>query len=86
MSGYGSSHEVSGSMVGIGYGWVADERIPGQLVAAHYARLPPLWLLTRSEASHAERICFESGTSARLPNLRAQTARGLCPLLATCWG
>lgn len=54
---------VSGSMVGIGYGWVADERIPGQLVAAHCAQVHTLsWLLTRSEASHAERICFESGT------------------------
>jgi len=52
-------------MLGVGYGIVADYRVPRSLVAAHCSQLrtdASLAWLEASERALAERLCYESGT------------------------
>lgn len=68
---------VSGSMIGIGYGTVADRRVPGWLVEVHCGQLvdaPELAWLDAAERQHAGHICYEAGTLCAVANSCSEPA------------
>ena len=68
---------VSGSMIGIGYGTVADRRVPSWLVEVHCGQLvdaPELAWLDVAERQHAAHICYEAGTLCTFANACSEPA------------
>ena len=56
---------VAGSMIGMGYGTIADDRAPGWLVQVHCAQLEDaleLAWLDDVERRNAAQLCYEAGT------------------------